>query len=174
MTLQFQLRREDVVAFNQAFYATSPTYVKTRARIRWVVPVLMTLFEVILTREQGFAWPRTLFFAVIAVAWFLLYPRRFDARVRRYAEKTLAEPACARMLGTYTLTLTDEGLHAVWPMGTSTYTWEAVTDVRLTDDYLLLFLGAVGYPIQIADIGREAAEQAFAFANQHRGQRVGA
>lgn len=41
-------------------------------------------------------------------------------------------------------------------------------------DYLHLFLGAIGYPIQIADIGQEAAEQAFAFANQHRSQRAGA
>lgn len=116
MTLQFQLRREDVVAFNQAFYDTSPTYQKVRARTRWAMPLVMALLELVLTMEDGFQWPRSLFFGAIALGWFLAYPKRFDARVRKYAEKTLAEPAFARMLGAYTLTLTNEGLHAVWPM----------------------------------------------------------
>lgn len=174
MTLQFQLRREDIVAFILAFYATSPTYQKTRARVRWVGPAVMALFEVILTMGEGFQWPRTLLFAVIGVAFFLRYPRRFDASVRKQAEQFVKEPGCDRMLGACTLTLSEEGLHAVWPTGTSSYTWDAVTDVRLTQDYLHLFLGFLGYPIQIADIGREAAGQAFTFANQHRGQRAGA
>lgn len=173
MTLQFQIRREDAVACTLAFYATSPTYLKTRARLRWAGPVLMAVLEMMLWRENGFQWPYTLFFGAIAVGWLLVYPRRFDAIVRKYAEKTVAEPAYARMLGPCTLALTPEGLQSVSPMGASTFAWDAVTDVRLTSDYLHILLGALGYPIQIADIGREAAEQAFALVNEHRSRRSG-
>jgi hypothetical protein len=128
------------------------------------------LFERGHALDRGFDLSLALFLGAIAVGWYLLYPKWLDLYLRKFTEKFLTEPGGAKMLGPCTLTLTDEGLHSVSPMGTSTFSWDAVTDVRLSSDYLHLFLGAVGYPIQIADIGREVAEQAFAFVSQHRSQ----
>lgn len=173
MTLQFQIRREDAVAFNLAFFALSPTYQKTLVRMRWGLSLFFAVCEVVLTLINGFDLTHALYTSTFAVGWFLLYPKLFYASIRKNTEKVLAEIGPAR-LGPYTLTLTDEGLHAVWPLGTITCSWENVTNVCLNKDYLLIFLGAIGYPIQVADIGREAAEQAFALVNEHRSRRSAA
>lgn len=169
MTLQFELRRDDVIAFSQAYHAGSPTYQKVRSRSRWALPLLMGVIGVIQSLESGFEMSRTLFYAAASIAWFVLYPKRFDTNARKYAEKALAEPGYSRTLGPCTLTLNDEGLHSTSPMGSSSFNWDAVSHATLTADYLYIFLsGPIGYPIQIADIGRDVAEQVLAFVNQHK------
>ena len=168
MTLSFQMRREDVLEFSRAYHATSPTYQRTRTRARWALPILMVVVWTILTLETGFEVFRTVFYALFSLAWFIFYPKRFDQRVQKYAERTLSEPGHSKSLGPCTLTLSDEGLSSTSQMGTSSFAWDAVSRSSLSDTYLIIFLsGPLGYPIQIADIGRASAEQAHAFVQQH-------
>lgn len=169
MTLQFELRREDVIAFSHAYHAGSPTYQKVRSRTRWALPLLMMAIGVVQSLESGFETSRVVFYGVFSAAWFVLYPKRFDRNARKYAEKALAEPGYSKTLGPCTLTLNDEGLHSTSPMGSSSFNWDAVSHATLTDAYLYIFLsGPIGYPIQTADIGRDVAEQVLAYVNQHK------
>ncbi len=168
MTLQFQFRKEDILAFTRAYNAASPAYQKIRSRTRWALPLVMVVIEVIQTSESGFETARALFYAAMSIAWFVLYPRRFDKNAEKYAEKASAESGYSKTLGPCTLTLSDEGLHSISAIGTSTFNWDAVSRATLTDDYLFIFLsGPIGYPIRIADIGRDVAEQALALVNEH-------
>ncbi len=168
MTLQFEFRREDLLAFTKAYHAESPTYQKVRSRSRWALPLIMLVMGVIQSLESGFEMSRAVFYTAFSIAWFVLYPKWFDRNAQKYAEKASAESGYSKTLGPCTLTLSDEGLHSISAVGTSTFKWDAVSRATLTDDYLYIFLsGPLGYPIRIADIGRDVAEQALALVNQH-------
>jgi lysylphosphatidylglycerol synthetase-like protein (DUF2156 family) len=169
MTLQFEFRREDILAFTKAYNAESPTYLKARSRTRWALPLLMLVIGVVQSLESGFQMSRAVFYTAVSIAWFVLYPKRFDNRVQKYAEKASAESGYSKTLGPCTLTLNDEGLHSISSIGTSSFKWDAVSRATLTEDYLFIFLsGPIGYPIQIADIGKDAAERAIALVNEHK------
>jgi hypothetical protein len=168
MTLNFQMRREDVLAFSREFNAASPTYQRTRTRVRFMLPVVMLCLWLFTFSSGGFDWTSTIIYLGVAVLWFFLYPARFDRRVQRYAEKTIDEGSYSKSLGPCELTLSESGLHSKSNTGESTFYWSSVDRVLLTDRYLFIFLtGPIGYPISIADVGLDAATVAYDFALSH-------
>ncbi|MEZ5385052.1 MAG: YcxB family protein [Prosthecobacter sp.] len=169
MTLNFQMRREDVLAFSREYHAASPTYQRTRTRVRFMLPVIMLCLWLFVLATSGFKWISTIIYLGVALLWFILYPARFDRRVQRYAEKTIDEPSYSKSLGPCELTLSEAGLHSKTNSGESTFYWSAVDRVLLTDSYCFIFLtGPIGYPIPIADVGLEAAKDAYDYALAHR------
>ena len=169
MTLNFQMRREDVLAFTREFHAASPTFQRTRSRVRVVFPLVMVGLWLFTLATSGFDWMRTTIYLSVAVLWYFLYPARFDRRVERYCEKTLDEASHAKSLGPCELTLSESGLHSKSNTGESTYYWPAVDRVVMTDTHVFIFLtGPIGYPIPIADVGMDAAKAAYEFALSHR------
>lgn len=169
MTLTFQMRREDVLAFSREYHAASPTYQRTRAGVRFMLPVVMLCFWLFTLASGSFDWTRTIIYLGVAVLWVFLYPARFDRRVQQYAEKTLEEGSYSKSLGPCELTLSESGLHSKSNTGESTFFWSSVDRLLLTDSYLFVFLtGPMGYPIPIADVGQDAAKAAYDYALSHR------
>ncbi len=169
MTLNFQMRREDVLAFSREYHAASPTYQRARTRVRFMLPAVMLCFWLFTLATGIFDWTRTIIYLGVAVLWFFLYPARFDRRVQRYSEKTIEEESYSKSLGPCELTLSESGLHSKSNTGESTFYWSSVDRVLLTDSYLFIFLtGPIGYPIPIADVGQDAAKAAYDYALSHR------
>ena len=101
---------------------------------------------------------------VFSFAWWLLYPRWFDAQIRSHAKKQMAESSYSKSLGAYELQLLDEHLHSTSQLGSGIYTWSGVDRVAMDSDYLFIFLsGPLGYPIRIAEIGHDTAQRAHDF-----------
>jgi hypothetical protein len=167
MTLNFQMRREDHLAFTREFNSTSPTFQRARTRARLMLPAMMICMWLFTFSLSGFEWTSTIIFLGSAVLWYFLYPERFDRRVERYTGKLLASQRGS--LGPCELTLSDSGLHSKSNTGESTFHWSAVDRVLLTDTYLFIFLTSpMGYPIPIADVGADAAKAAYDYAVSHR------
>lgn len=170
ITLRFQTRREDVLEFSRQYYALSPTYRRTRNRVRLMLPVMMLCFWTFSVSRSGFDWAPTIFFFGFSLLWFFFYPARYDRSVRKYCEKLIDEGAYKKNFGACELTLSDDGLRSVSPSGESTYHWSAVDRTLLTDDYLFIFLNdPTGFPIPIADVGRDAAVEACEFVDERIG-----
>jgi len=168
MTLNFQTCREDVLAFNREYHETSPTYRRTRTRVRLMLPVLMLVLWVFTTSSSGFDWTSTVIFIGGGLLWFLLYPARFDKRVSKYVERVMEEGSHSKCLGPCELTLAEDGLHSKSVTGQSMYLWSSVDRAVMTDAYLFIFLaGPVGYPIPISDVGADAAKAAYYFVLNH-------
>lgn len=164
MILNFQMRREDVLAFSREYHATSPTYQSTRTKVRFGLPVFMLCFWLYVLMTRGFVLSSTLIYLGTAVLWFIFYPARYDRRVQRYAEKAIDEESYKKSLGPCELTISESGLHSKSNLGESTFFWSAVDRVLLTDSYCFIFLnGPLGYPIPIADVGLDAAKAAYDF-----------
>ena len=169
MTLNFLMRREDLLAFSREYHAASPTYQRTRTRARFMLPVVMLCLWGFTWASGGFDWTRTIIYLGVAVLWFFFYPARFDRRVQRYAEKTIDEGSYSKSLGPCELTFSESGLHSMSNTGESTFYWSSVDRVLLTDSYLYIFLsGPFGYPIPIADVGQDDAQAAYDYALTHR------
>jgi hypothetical protein len=169
MTLNFQLRREDLLAFTREYHAASPTFRRVRARMRYRLPVIMLVLWLISLWGHGFGWIRTSIYLGVAVAWFFFYPARFNRRIGSYSQKLVDEESHRKSLGPCELTLSEAGLHSKSVLGESTYYWSAVERVLLTDSHLFIFLnGRIGFPIPVADVGREAAVAALEYITSHQ------
>lgn len=169
MTLNFQIRKEDILAFTRAFYAASPTFQRSRTRMRLMFPVIMLGLWLVTLATSGFDWIRTVAYLGFSLLWYGLYPARFDRNLERYCAKTLDEASQRKSLGPCELTLSESGLHSKSNTGESTFYWSAVDRVALTDTHLFIFLaGPIGYPIAIADVGLEAARAACEYALRHK------
>lgn len=108
-----------------------------------------------------------IFFGAFGFAWWLLYPRRFDAQIRAHAKKQMGESSYSKNLGPYELQLLDEHLRSTSPLGSSTYAWTGVDRVAMDSGYLYIFLsGPLGYPIRISEIGQHAAQRAYNFVSE--------
>lgn len=168
MTLQYQMRREDVLAFTREYHAASPTFRRTQTRVRLMLPIIMVILLIIITTRSGFDWTAVVIFPSLGLLWFFLYPAQFARNVERYCEKAIDEGSYSKNFGPCELTLSNEGLYDKSPSGESRFHWSAVDRVLLTDNYLFIFLnGPIGYPIPIADVGNEAARAALEYVNSH-------
>jgi hypothetical protein len=169
MTLNFQMRREDILAFTLEFNANSPTFQRIRTRTRLMFPLIMVGLCLFTWTTLGFNSVRTTIYLTFAALWYLLFPGRFDRRIERYSQKTLDEACHRKSLGPCELTLTESGLHSKSHTGESTFYWSTVDRVAMTDTHVFIFLsGPQGYPIPIADVGEEAAKAAYEFVLTHK------
>lgn len=165
ITLNFTIRAQDVLALAREYRKISPTFQRMRTRVRLMVPLMVLAIWGISLYAKGFSWAQTLVFALVAALWFLFYPARFDRNAEKYQAKVLKEEGHNKGLGPCELVLSAEGLRSRGPLGQSTYYWDAVEGVWLTDSHLLILLsGGVGYPVQVAEIGMEVAEAAYRLA----------
>jgi hypothetical protein len=168
MTLRFQMGRDDVLEFSRQYHIASPTYRRTRMRVRWMLPIIMTALWALTISRSGFEWTSTSIFIGVGLLWFFFYPARYDRNVQKYCEKTIDEGSYHKNFGQCELTLSESGLRSIAPSGESKFPWASVDRTLLTDTYLFIFLnGPIGYPIPISDIGRESALAAYEFVTQH-------
>ncbi|MCP5487793.1 MAG: YcxB family protein [Verrucomicrobia bacterium] len=166
MKLTFQIDEDDTLAFTEQFLRGSASHQSTRNRLKWSIPCIMLGLTLFVTLRDGFSITSLIIFGTIALFWFVLYPKRFDANIRKYAKKQMSESSYSNMFGKYDLEIDEMGLHSTSNTGSGTYKWKAVNRVELTDKYLFIYLsGPIGYPIRISEIGHELAQSAYNFVH---------
>lgn len=167
MTLRFTLTDADALAFTERYLRDSDSHQAMRTRARWSLPCLLVAMASYYAWRDGLSVVIPIFFGTFGFAWWIFYPRRFDARVRTHAKKQMEESSYSKNLGPYELQLLDEHLHSTSPIGSSTYAWTSVDRVTMDADYLYIFLsGPLGYPIRIAEVGQHAAQRAYSFVSE--------
>lgn len=162
MILDFTLSGSDSMALTEEYLSNSPSHQRSRARVRWVVPVLLSLLLAISFIRKGPELTTALIFSVGIFGWLIFYPLRFDARVRKSARAQMEESSYAKNFGQYRLEITDDSLVSSGPTGKFEYTWASVDRIVLTSDYLFVFFaGLSGLPISVVQIGAETAQSTY-------------
>jgi len=152
MTLDFEVSRDDLVAFIKTFYKSSTTHKKAEWRGRLIFPVMMMLGSAYVYFRKGYE-PSLfltigLVFLAIGAIWFLLYPSLNKRKIEKYLEKYLNEMSVEKTLGHVHLVLDDSGFLSSSPTGEGKYSWDVVQRVALTPEHLHVYLaGGSGYPI---------------------------
>ena len=161
MNLKFNVSEKDVLAFSERYYRSSPSHNRVRESTRIMLPLMLTPVMLLFIYNFGFSPLPSVIFLVAMAGWYVLYPRRFDKRVRKYMEKQMKESSYSNMFGAYELSFDDEHLMSTGPTGESKYKWNAVNRAELSDEYLFVFLsGPQGFTIPINQIGFDVAHQA--------------
>ena len=161
MKLTFNLNEPEALALTELFYKDSPSHQRIRNQTRWVLPILLLPIVILFTVQFGFSLPSIVVFAIAIVGWIIIAPRRFDKRIRRYAQNVMNESSYGKSFGEYTIQINDRHLASDGPTGHGAYNWNAVDRAVLTDKYLFIFLsGASGFAIKTSEIGTENARNA--------------
>lgn len=162
MELTFTVSERESLALTEQFYKDSPLHQRARNRTRWTLPLILLPILVVFIAQFGFAVLPTTVFLLGAVGWFLLSPKLFDARVKRYAKQQMRESSYAKSLGDYRIQIDDTKLVSEGPTGYTEYRWDAVDRVVLTEEFLFIFLsGPMGLVISIKQVGTERAKVAY-------------
>ncbi|MFG0255310.1 MAG: YcxB family protein [Rhodopirellula sp. JB053] len=162
MNLSFNVTKRECIAFAEQFYKDSPSHQRIRNRTRWTLPVLLVPVMLFFALQYGLTAPSTAVFLLGIVGWIWIAPKRFDARVRRYAEQQMGESSYDKLYGDYTIQINNDNLRSDGPTGQTEYKWDAVDRVATTDDYLFVFLsGPSGFPISKEQVGHDEAQLAY-------------
>lgn len=162
MEFMFTIGEPEMLAFSEQYYRDSFSHRRIRNRTRWSLPVLLLPILAVFTSQFGFSWTTAAIFVTGAVAWIVIAPRRFDARVKNYMQRQMLESSYSKLFGAYKLKIDEKHLVCDGPTGRTEYSWDAVDRVTMTDDFLFIFLaGPSGVPIRIAHIGNSIAAEAY-------------
>jgi len=162
MNLSFTLNKEDTLAFTEQYLRGSESHQKLRARTQWILPLILMSLLLLMASRGPLQISTVIIFGGVSLAWFFLYPKQFDANIRKHAKKQMKESSYSKSYGEYNLGISDSGIQSSSPLGESSYSWDGVDRVEMSDDYLYIFLaGPMGYPIRIDQIGRDSASEAF-------------
>ncbi|MEM7391972.1 MAG: YcxB family protein, partial [Verrucomicrobiota bacterium] len=168
MKLTFKVDESVLLTFTENYFRHSPVHQKAKRLYRLAVPVFIAAVMAVTLIQRGLTPGSAISSALllaIATIWYLMYPKSFDNTIRKQSRSQIEEASYQTMFGDYTLALDEAGLHSESPIGHGSYTWNAVHRVELTHEYLMIFLsGLQGFPISIAEVGSQAAEEAYAFA----------
>lgn len=168
MNFKYDVSETDILAFSERFYSSSPSHRKTRESTRLLLPLILTPVTLLFIYKFGFSPIPVAIFLVTAIGWYVLYPWRFDMQVRRYAKKQMQESGFANLFGTYEVSINDEHLTSIGPVGESKYKWNAVNRAELSEKYLFVFLsGPQGLVIPVSQVGFDVARQACDTINQN-------
>ena len=161
MQLKFTINEPEALALSEQYYNDSASHQRQRNLSRLTLPILLLPIFGVFTYQFGLSLSTAAIFVLSSLAWVIIAPTRFDARIRRYMQKQMRESSYDKTFGVCTLTIDDRHLISDGPTGHTEYEWDAVDRVMLTDEFLFIFLaGASGFPIRISEIGQSVADEA--------------
>jgi hypothetical protein len=159
---QFKITEPEAIAFAEQFYRNSRTHRNLRNGTRWMLPLMLVPLLVVMVAQFGFRWSYLVVFPVLGIAWIVIAPKRFDARVRRYMKKQFRESSAEKAFGEYKVKIDERCLISQGPTGYAEYRWDSVDRVVMTDEFLFVFLaGPAGLPIRITDVSEPIAKKAY-------------
>lgn len=168
MTLRFTLSEQTNLDYNLYFLKNSAAHRKQQRNALLIPPAIFLGIGLYAYRTTGHITSFVCLFPIMALLYvgFVLFTR--PGAIRRNILAHLRTPVAEMTYGDYELTLEEDGLHARSHLGYSHYHWSAVASSQLDAHYLIITLaGTLGYPIPVATIGRENAQAAHAFIQQH-------
>ena len=162
INLTFNIGRDDLIAFSQAYHDHSPSVKSAVRRAQLTLPAIMTIAAAYsYFKHGGFSF---VLFLCVGLLWFLFYPAYLRRNILKATEKMLKETSYEKSFGSYSVTLADDGIASISPTGESKFKWEAVNRVQLTPDHLHIYLtGPMGYPMPRKQICEEKIQEAKLF-----------
>lgn len=161
MILNFTLSESDCIALTEEYLSNSLSHQRSRTRLRWLVPTVLSILLAMSYFRNGFDIPMTLLLCGGIFGWLFFYPAKFDARVRKHALAQMQDQSYAQNFGDYRIQISDKAIKTTGPTGESEYTGAAIDRVALTPDYLFVFFaGLSGLPISVQQIGENNAQSA--------------
>ncbi|CAI8831362.1 YcxB family protein [Methylocaldum szegediense] len=137
--IEYEVREQDLVAFNEHQLRNSASWQKTLRRHQAIFPGIIVLISLFL----WFYYQDTLaaiYAGVTGVLWGIFAPLYFKGSLRRQLRKMYSDEDRANVLGTYTLRAEPHVLVEVHKNGESRVKWSEVLRVETTKKHAFLFV----------------------------------
>lgn len=150
MTAEFEITKDDLIAFNLHHHHHSPT-ARRQYLLSWFVPAFIWLFVCtglwhLADRERG--TPLRTFLDLLplfsGVPIYLLYfPWAYRRKLRKIIDGMVGEGQNRGLLGHRRVTISSEGITESGEHGQTSTAWRAVERVSVTDEHAYIYTNAL-------------------------------
>jgi hypothetical protein len=142
--VEYELTKEDYIAFNMHHIDHSPTIKRSLFMQRYVVALVFLVFPFIFSNMSGAPLLLSLMvYGAIFVAWIIYYPRYFMATTKKRILKMIDEGSNENLFGPRSMTLTEEGVEEVNSHGESKSSWRSIEKVDETVDHIYIYTSSI-------------------------------
>lgn len=168
VSVSFDLVEDDIVALACHYYESSSTVLANRRMGQWGLALLVAVGGALLLeqrKESPALGVGCLVGAILVAAFFPFWHR---SALRRSAHRFATEPAYEKILGPFTVTLSNDGVTSASRLGESKLNWDAIDRYAVTPDHLFIFLaGPQGYAIPRAQVSDTVIEEMTEILESH-------
>lgn len=146
MTIDYEMTRQDYINFNMLHMKRSKSARKSINTQRFLAPIIFILIPFVISWGNSGdipMWYWFTIFGIAAVCWALFYPKWVQRETIKRINKMLDEGENKGLSGFQKLSLTEEGIHTENEFKEATAKWNSVEDIVLTDEYILIYIGAL-------------------------------
>lgn len=144
MKIEFNLTKDDYIAFNMHHIETSPTIRRSLLIQQYGVSVIFLIVPYFFSRiSRAPMLASFIVYGAIFLAWILYYPKYFMHATKKRIIKLIDEGDNSAILGIHSITLTDEGIVQESRTGESKSTWGSVKRIDETSEHIYIFIGTV-------------------------------
>ena len=163
MQINYQLTKDDYIAFNMHHMNYSPTFKKSIFIQRYIVSIIFLLVPFILKDSSDIPFLYWLsVFAIVYIAWVAFYDKYLKWNVTRKISQMIDEGKNTDMLGERSLQLTECGILQTSSLSESKITWDVIEDVVETKEHIFIYINALsGYVIPIRAFANAAQKDEF-------------
>lgn len=137
--IDYVMTAEDQVEFNLYYSSISPNHARQRRISQVIVPIVYVVMALVLLFIRSYA--ASFAFIGVAVAWFVLAPRYFGWRYRRYCERQVDEVAAETLPRAVMMELEPDGIVSASDQGNAKFTYDAVDRIEKLENYTYVFIG---------------------------------
>lgn len=144
MEIQYELTEEDYIHFNLSHIHRSKTGKRMLLLQRFIGPFLILgsgAFLIVVLHENS--WWELSGYGVIALLWFLYYPKYFNRHIRKQTKRMIKERGNEGMIGPHTMELDKDGLCDRNEFGETRVSWSGIKEVVEEDEYVYLYNASV-------------------------------
>lgn len=150
MEYHYTLTKDDYVAFNMHHAQHSERVQKVLRVQRWMSLIFLFIPLLVSWIEGEFLLGMFAAFALLAVLWFLFYPKYFYGSIKKNIIKVMNEEGNSSLTGEHTIMVTEDGLVEKSSKGEVKTPWSSITQIRETDEHIFILVSAMsGYVIPI-------------------------
>lgn len=162
MEYHYTLTKDDYVAFNMHHAQHSERVQKVLRVQRWMSLIFLFIPLLVSWIEGEFLVGMFAAFALLAVLWFLFYPKYFYGSIKKNIIKVMNEEGNSSLTGEHTIMVTEDGLVEKSSKGEVKTPWSSITQIRETDEHIFILVSAMsGYVIPINTFADVKALQQF-------------
>lgn len=138
--IEYELREQDLLAFNDHQLRDSEKVQKTLRRHQAVIPGIITIISFFLWLYYQDTLS-AIYVGLLAVGWGLAGPWFLKWQTRRQVKKLYTDEVKEQVLGTYKLRIEPKALIEVGRNGESRIDWGDVLRVEATKQHAFIFVG---------------------------------
>lgn len=162
MEYHYTLTKDDYVAFNMHHAQHSERVQKVLRVQRWMSLIFLFIPLLVSWIEGEFLVGMFAAFVLLAVLWFLFYPKYFYGSIKKNIIKVMNEEGNSSLTGEHTIMVTEDGLVEKSSKGEVKTPWSSITQIRETDEHIFILVSAMsGYVIPINTFADVKALQQF-------------